>query len=349
MKKSALYCKSISFRGFPKFIRKLGGSPEILFAKAELNMSHANQGNHFYDWSKACNLFERAAVELNEPSLGIRFAHELYKDGLNSGPNLLFGALTESVRDFASLALPYQKLHINGVHYSYSEDETNKLVEFVVQTHPLSPPCRQFIEHIMTVCFLLERRLVEKAQYKTVTFQHSQPDDLSWHKKTFPCEINFNAEKNCIFADIEILNLEFSGKLTKLQPIVKMYLNKKLHDNPTYKTPISQTIESILATVLGTKKSNIKDIAEILDLSPKKIQRLLNDEGTTYSEILENVRKSLTKRLLFESDITITHLASILDYSSHEAFNTACRRWFKASPRQYRKILRDPHNQAHLI
>ena len=84
------------------------------------------------------------------------------------------------------------------------------------------------------------------------------------------------------------------------------------------------------------------DVANILDISPKKLQRLLSEEGTKYSEILGNVRKGMAKRLLFESDMSIVHLAVSLDYSSTEAFNTACQRWFGVSPTQYRKDIRAP-------
>jgi len=65
------------------------------------------------------------------------------------------------------------------------------------------------------------------------------------------------------------------------------------------------------------------DVANILDVSPKKLQRLLHEEGTKYSDILRDVRKGMAKRLrlLFESDMSIAHLAVSIDYSSTEAFN----------------------------
>jgi len=35
-----------------------------------------------------------------------------------------------------------------------------------------------------------------------------------------------------------------------------------------------------LPTILGVRSSDIKTVAEVLDLHPKKLQRLLSDEGT---------------------------------------------------------------------
>ena len=83
------------------------------------------------------------------------------------------------------------------------------------------------------------------------------------------------------------------------------------------------------------------DVANILGISPKKLQRLLKEEGATYSDILENVRKGMAKRLLFESDISISHLATLLDYSSIESFSMACNRWFDVPATDYRRQLRE--------
>ena len=82
-------------------------------------------------------------------------------------------------------------------------------------------------------------------------------------------------------------------------------------------------------------------MAHVLEMNPKKLQRLLGDEGVTYTEIIEKVTRSMAKRFLYESDVTIAHLAAILDYSSSESFNAACQRWFGMGPREYRQKSRE--------
>ena len=102
MKRDQLYCKAVSFRGFTKFIRELGAGPEPLFSEVGLDIAHAVKGNHYYDWGRACNLLELAAQRLDEPYLGLKWAHSVPKDGLNSGPTLLMGAISANIRDFSS-------------------------------------------------------------------------------------------------------------------------------------------------------------------------------------------------------------------------------------------------------
>jgi len=253
---------------------------------------------------------------------------------------ILLGALTPTIRDFFDLGMIYQKLHVTGIKYFYLENEVKEEVEAVIQIHPASPPCRQMIEHIMANLFLMERHYVGAFKYKKLTFQHNAPDDISWHEKTFKCPVEFNSDKTAAYIHSSFLKVKLGGKLKSLAPIVKMYLDRKLDSNTAFETSIAQTVEQILPTVFGMRKSRQIDVADILGISPKKLQRLLNEEGVSYSDILGNVRKSMAERLLYESDISISHLAEILDYSSYEAFNSACKRWFGLSPRQYRKKLR---------
>jgi AraC-like DNA-binding protein len=340
MKRGALYVKAIAFKDFPRVIRSLGGSPETLFAQSELDMSYALKGDNYYDWDKACGLVELSARELGEPSLGLKWAHEVPTDFLTSGPMILLGALIPTIRDFFDLGIMYQKLHVSGIKYSYSENEVKEEVQAVIQIHPASPPCRQMIEHIMATIFLMERHYLGAFKYKELTFQHNAPDDISWHEKTFKCPVEFNSDKTGACIPSSLLNVKLGGKLKSLAPIVKLYLDRKLDSNTAFETSMAQTVEQILPMVFGMRKSRQIDVASILEISPKKLQRLLNEEDVSYSDILGNVRKSMTERLLYESDIAISHLAVLLDYSSNEAFNSACQRWFGLSPRQYRKKLR---------
>jgi len=343
MRGSSLYCKSIALRKLPEFIRTLGGNPEELFAQAGLNIAHI-KSNNFYDWDKLCDLFSYIENAFDEPSLGIKFAHAIPKDFLNSGPLLVLAALVPSMRDYFDLSRRYQALHVNGFAYEYTENTATNELECEVQIHPLSPPCHQFTEYVLATMILMVRPHFDDGRFLRVSFQHKAPTDLSWHEKTFQCPVEFNADKNMAYMPLDFLDMKMSGRLQKLQPIVKAYLDRKISKKPIFNTSIAHTVERLLPSIFGLRKSSLPDVADILDISPKKLQRLLSQEGETYSNILDNVRKSMAHRLLIESDISITHLATLLDYSSDSAFNTACQRWFGISPRQYRKNMNTPKN-----
>ena len=115
MREPALYTRSVALAGFPEFLESLNGDPSALYKKAGLDLARSYNMQGFLHWNKFCDLLEIAARDLNEPSLGLKWAHVIPMDFLNSGPMLHLATLTETIRDFVKLGIAYQKIHTNGV------------------------------------------------------------------------------------------------------------------------------------------------------------------------------------------------------------------------------------------
>ncbi|MBL8845828.1 MAG: helix-turn-helix transcriptional regulator [Hyphomicrobium zavarzinii] len=73
--------------------------------------------------------------------------------------------------------------------------------------------------------------------------------------------------------------------------------------------------------------------------SEKKLQRLLSHEGTSFSAILDDVRRAMAVRLLSDTEAPISRIAGLLAYSTPGPFTLAFKRWTGVSPRVFRKRL----------
>ena len=324
--------------GTLEFIRSIGADPYALAEEVGLKFPPYDTNVQFSSWSAMCNLLEIIAERYYEPSAGIKLAFTIPEDYRTSGPTLFLTTLTSDMRRFFKLAIDYQKIHTNGVSYSFEEDAEQNTVTGVISLHPYSPPCRQFCEHIIASMVIAGRKNLPGLNLKQVTFQHDRPNDIRWHEKAFGCEVVFNADRNTITSDRDILNIKPKAKLAKLvAPLIRTYLTINVGKNPKTATPISMLVAETLPNIIGIKNCDIQTVAAALNLHPKKLQRLLSDEGTTYSTILDEVRRGLAERILTESNISINRLAKMLDYSSDRPLSIAAKRWFGMNPTQYRK------------
>ena len=59
----------------------------------------------------------------------------------------------------------------------------------------------------------------------------------------------------------------------------------------------------------------------------KRLQRLLDAEGTTVSAMLDRVCGNIARRMLIDSKISVERIAGLLDYSGTPPFTTAFKRW----------------------
>lgn len=93
---------------------------------------------------------------------------------------------------------------------------------------------------------------------------------------------------------------------------------------------------SAIWRLLREGEPTLERLAEDLEMSPRTVQRRLAEEGTSFSELLEELRRTLALSLLRERDLGIHEVAFLLGYSEPSAFNRAFRRWRQTSPSAFR-------------
>ena len=328
--------------GFKKFIESLGGNPTALLRKLYGDKVDAQEKLNFVPWSTTIALYEGSSKDLNEPFFGMKWAMAMPKDFRNSGPNVFFASISKNIEQFAELAIEFQRLHTNAVSYSKHVDIDKNEVTARIDFHPAATYSRQFCEHVMGVIVLMGRQFIPDFQIKSVHFQHNKPDDTSLYDQLFKCPVNFNCNENSMVIDRDWFKVEKTATAhNALKPVLKTFIDWRVRKNLKHKATVAMALAELLPTLLGVKHSDIETIANAMSMSPKKLQRLLHDEGTSYSAVLDDVRKNIACRLLKESDMTIMHIAQLLDYSNDKTFIAAFRRWFDMPPGQFRILKRD--------
>jgi AraC-like DNA-binding protein len=77
-------------------------------------------------------------------------------------------------------------------------------------------------------------------------------------------------------------------------------------------------------------------VAGQLALSTRTLRRRLEEEGSSFQGILDEVRFGLARDYLHNSSLPIEQIAELLAYSTPGNFSQAFKRWSGSSPRDYR-------------
>ena len=67
-------------------------------------------------------------------------------------------------------------------------------------------------------------------------------------------------------------------------------------------------------------------------LSVRTLSRRLADEGTTYAEVVDQLRRSLALQYMKDPGMSLSQMAWLLGYEGSTSFNHAFRRWTGRSP-----------------
>jgi AraC-like DNA-binding protein len=85
----------------------------------------------------------------------------------------------------------------------------------------------------------------------------------------------------------------------------------------------------------GFSMVTIDDVESVLGLHKRIIQRQLEEQGTSFRQLKEEVLKEQSLFLLMHEILPINKVAEILKYSEPSAFHRAFKKWFGVSPKQY--------------
>jgi AraC-like DNA-binding protein len=101
-------------------------------------------------------------------------------------------------------------------------------------------------------------------------------------------------------------------------------------------------IQTLQALVLDLEHgpASLGDIANRLALSERTLRRRLRALGTSYNNILQDVRSSTAQGWLRDSTLTIESIAWRLGYTETANFRHAFKRWTGQSPQAFRCQLR---------
>jgi AraC-like DNA-binding protein len=176
----------------------------------------------------------------------------------------------------------------------------------------------------------------EKIQLK----QHAPKNNAEIFNQLFACEIEFDANEDSLYFPASFLthrpylfNEAFVNQLIVQQ--LETQTSTKTFDN-------TSLIESSVRMLLATGDCSIENIALCMGMHPKKLQRLLKTQGTTYRDLLENVRKKEALRMIDTSNLSLTDLALQLGYAELSIFSRNFKHWFGMSPSEWR----EKHKQA---
>jgi len=71
--------------------------------------------------------------------------------------------------------------------------------------------------------------------------------------------------------------------------------------------------------------------------SPSALRSRLRQHGTTYSALLDRLRRDHARRALRQSQLSIAEVAHSLGFAHPPAFHRAFRRWFGVTPSAFRE------------
>jgi AraC-like DNA-binding protein len=80
----------------------------------------------------------------------------------------------------------------------------------------------------------------------------------------------------------------------------------------------------------------LADVARVVAVHPRTLQKALGDEGLSFAEGLDCVRRERSRALLTGTDLPFTEISARLGFAEPAVLTRCARRWWARSPSQMR-------------
>lgn len=158
------------------------------------------------------------------------------------------------------------------------------------------------------------------------------------YERIFGIEAHLESNKNALVFDKTVLDLPIIYADYELLLILEKVACERLARLQAQKPSLSSHIQSVIYKLLDPALPQFHEVAAHMNTSTRSLQRKLRDEGTSYSELSEAVKKDLAITYL-KKNLSIKEVSYLMGYTEPSSFVTAFKRWFGKTPMGLRALL----------
>ena len=284
-------------------------------------------------FAQLVSLYEKGAELTGDADFGLHIAESI---NLSAFDVVGYCALNSSTLGaaFARVAR-YHSIWTDGALFTLeSAGETSAIVYRYVDASIREH--RQDAEMTLgTVTALCRKIATPDFAAATVEFQHEAPADFSEHVRLFRCPVKFGAKENRLSFPASFLSLPIAKADASLCVLLDRHAEELLAKYPPRDSLIDQVRNQITGEFRGGEPS-LERIADQLGVTPRTLQRKLHELGTSYNDVLDQMRRQLAMRYLREPQMAICEVAYLLGFSEASSFHRAFKRWTGVTPKEFR-------------
>jgi len=168
----------------------------------------------------------------------------------------------------------------------------------------------------------------------SVELRRPRPAVIDDFERLWRAPLRFNAEHNRLRFDrasIERVLDSGNPELARLSDAVAArYLARIERHN------MDARVRTVLTQRLQHSEPTQEEVAEILNVSARTLQRKLGDSGTTFRKILDETRHAQALAHFSMPQMSVNEVTHLLGFSCSSSFTRAFRRWTGLSPSEWR-------------
>ncbi|MFG6466035.1 AraC family transcriptional regulator [Roseateles sp. BYS87W] len=169
-----------------------------------------------------------------------------------------------------------------------------------------------------------------------VDFVNPRPADVRPYQEFFGGPVRFGQPTTRVVLASQDLALPLRGADAALLALLDAQAERLLQDVAAISGPLAVWRQALVG-LIRSGRTQVGDLANSLQMSPRSLQRRLTEQGLSFQVLLGQTRQQLADAYLRDANVELAEVALLLGYSEQSAFTRAFRQWTGLAPLQWRK------------
>ncbi len=325
-----------TLHALPQLVRSLGGQLGEVLGPLNITEEFLANPENVIPLNTFGDLLYRGAITTGCEDFGLLVGSHSGTENIGPAGNLM--RLAPSVR--VALEVLRKYLHLNNRHavVLLGREGEQAFLGYAVLDGNFSG-IQELQDGALAVALNIMRKLIGPQWHPTeVRLMRRAPRQPEAYACFFDAPCCFNAARSELVFPATTLDLPLTGASTNAFPAAMA-----AHQAGTpFELTGQDWLELVRRTTLGlllTGDCNRQAVADALEISPRTLNRKLEQAGASFLELADYTRFTASRVLIKDTDMSLGDIARVLGYADPSSFCRAFKRWSGVSPAEWRKTI----------
>jgi AraC-like DNA-binding protein len=293
---------------------------------------------------KTYEAVSEVAISLSgDEAFGLHMIDRVNPASYNLTAHLAAHATT--LRDAIESMQRFYQLLTDRPFWRFAEDAATATLSF--EAGPGSLPARRFRSETTMTGFHRLVTMFAPGARTTVAFDYPAPAYHAEYTRVFGGAERFDQKFTGIVFDRSLLTASHLNRDPELHAAIVSHAERRVSKMKNDASYAERIRRHILDTAVGwgpgpnpgatLARHDMQSVSRALGVSSRSLRRRLDEEGTSFRDVVDGALGALAKRLVSDKDRPIEDVAYAMGFSHPNAFHRAFKRWTGGTPAASRK------------
>lgn len=325
---------SVSTRALLRACERLGLDTAAILESAGLRQADIDDPDARIPADRFDRVWREAHARAGDPELALHAAEAVPPGGYKVIDFLATSAATLG----AGIRRVAEVFPIVDPRVAIDIDDLGDVVRFslrIAAGSGVPPPPRQTY---ILAAFVLRTRAATGLAWApaAVELAFPAPPGYREYERVFAAPVRFDRPQACMLVARSLWDTPVTSANPVLYELLRDYAHRLLHELPRPPSLREQVAEAIRAE-LRVGPATLEQVARRLGVGARTLQRRLDDDATSFAEVLDAVRARLAQEYLRDREVSIHEVGYLLGFVEQSSFTRAFKRWTGSTPGLWRR------------